>query len=124
MMVREQVVRTVLVRIAGRMARAAAVPLSTLRDFCTEIKADTAQSGFKDRLEMRRLMADMWEEAAFRLRLRSDTPLRLAGQAAVYAVLYNPAKLARKRLAKLIARAIIGPRAKWILGLRVRSKLY
>jgi GT2 family glycosyltransferase len=121
-MVREPVVRTVLVKIAGRMARAAAVPIGTLRDFCTEIKANTAQSGFKERLEMRRLMADMWDKAAFKLMLRSDTPLRLVGQAAVYAVLYNPAKLARKGLLKLLVRAMIGPRAKWILALRVRSK--
>jgi hypothetical protein len=121
-MLREPVVRSVLVRIAGRVARAAAVPIVAVRDFCTEIKDGTAQSGFKERLEMRRLMADMWDEAAFRLKLRPDTSLRLAGQAAAYAVLYNPVKLARKTLLKLMVRAMIGPRAKWIMALRVRSK--
>jgi GT2 family glycosyltransferase len=107
-MISEPAVQTVLVKTAGRLARVSAEPITAVRDFCAQTKATTVQSGFKSQIGMRRLTADMWDEAALRLKRRSDVHPRLAGQAAAYAIFYNPGKLARRGLSRLIIRAMIG----------------
>lgn len=102
----ERWARQSIVRHARRFALASASPIEVTRTFCAAVSAAVARKGLKDRLTVRRLLADVWAEVA--IGLRQDR--RAAGYAAACAVRYYPARLRRKDLVWLMARGGLGRR--------------
>jgi glycosyltransferase involved in cell wall biosynthesis len=121
-MVTDPVVRAVLIKIAGRLAHASIAPIASVQDFCTDIQSVLRHSESINWLKRRVLIADMWNEAASKLRRRSEAYVRQACLATIYAALYNPVLLTRRRFSNLLIHAILGSRKKWELRLRIHSK--
>jgi glycosyltransferase involved in cell wall biosynthesis len=76
---------------------------------CRDVKRAVAPSRPKDRLEMRKLFADVWADAALRAGSESGRDHQVAASAAVRAIAEYPLKpLSRPGLLRLAGRAITG----------------
>ena len=100
--------RALMRRQVRRLCLASTDPIVAVRASCTKIRAVTKGSGLTDWWTIRELLADLWFEAAFCLASRRLH--RLTGQAVLYAILKNPAKVGRVGL--WITRSIILPFAR------------
>jgi len=82
-------------------------PIDEAKSLCAEVRRTGGQGSLRQRLAMRVLLADVWTALAVGLasgRRRND---RMAGSAAVRAILQNPLKpLSRPGLLRLVGRAI------------------
>src|SRR5262245_43577863 len=97
--------RLLMRRHVFRLCLASKDPIVAVRSVCTKIRAVTKGSDLRDWWRIRELLADLWFEAAFCLLRRGLH--RLTGQAVLYAILKNPAKLGRTGL--WMTRSIIAP---------------
>ena len=77
--------------------------------FCRDVKRAAAPRQLKDRLEMRRLVADVWTDAALRPRSGRGRDRKVAASAAVRAIAEYPLKpLSRPGLLRVAGRALTG----------------
>jgi glycosyltransferase involved in cell wall biosynthesis len=83
--------RLLMRRQMRRMCLALKDPLVAVRTSCTKIRALTKGGGLAEWWRIRELVADLWSEAALCLATRGFH--KLTGQAALYAILENPAKV-------------------------------
>jgi hypothetical protein len=110
--------RLLMRRHVFRLCLASKDPLVTMRSLCMQIRTATKGSSFADRWKIRKLLADLWWEAASTFTRRHL--YKLTGQAGLRAVLNNPAKLAQGGL-WITKSAVLTPRRHLILLFSLRS---
>jgi GT2 family glycosyltransferase len=82
-------------------------PVDEARSLCAAVRRTGGQGSLRQRLEMRAFLADIWTAIALRLASGHRRDNRMAGSAAVRAILQNPLKpLKRPGLLRLVGRAI------------------
>jgi glycosyltransferase involved in cell wall biosynthesis len=101
--------RNALVTNAGLFVRGPGSPDAATRIVCEEIRAAAVRDGFKEWLQLRSLLADIWMSVALSLAFAPESHRRDAAYAAGCALYYNPLTLGGHFL-KLGLRIIFGPR--------------
>jgi hypothetical protein len=85
--------RLLMRRHVFRLCLASKDPIVAVRSLCMQIRTATKGGGVADRWKIRKLLADLWSEAAASFAGRRLH--KLTGQAGLCAILNNPAKLAQ-----------------------------
>jgi hypothetical protein len=97
-----------IVRHVSRFALASVSPVEAVRAFCADVMAGMNATCLRDRIQVRRLLANVWAHVAIALARNGSAYGREAGWAATCAVLQNPAKLRSTALLLLMFRTAFG----------------
>jgi glycosyltransferase involved in cell wall biosynthesis len=95
-------------------------PIAVTTMVCEEIIVKAKKGGFKDRLKLRTLLAQIWIVLAMTLAFSKPCDRGRTCQAAGRAFLYDPRRLLSGECLKLVVRVLVGARAYSVLALLKR----
>ena len=110
--------RATLAHVAGRVALAAASPVSSIREFCAAVRDATLDCEANDRRYLRKALAAIWTGAALSLAADGAAHDRESAHAAAVAIATVPSLIRRPALLRLLVRGVFG---RGVDGVCVRS---
>jgi len=102
---RDEWARHRIQRLMRKIALGSGSAMATTQTFCAEAMTGVQRAPRSQKRAVRRLVGDIWAEVAVHL-AKNQSPSD-AGRAAVKAFFYNPSTRKRKRLLRMIAKAVL-----------------